>query len=149
DIGRDGGQRLDPGDDHQEEHGDAHDHRNGRDAHVRDPEPEDDEERDPRNERAVGGARDGLHERLAVGAAVEEAAPGDEPRPDQHEAGERPEREIRPDGAEYGDAQGKRDELWHDPSPRDVGPVPVPGGGGSDWLTPYEATPKQSRLGQV
>jgi hypothetical protein len=57
----------------------------------------DNQERDPGDERAIGIAGDGLHQRLLIAATVKEATPGDEAGPDQHETGKRSKCEIRPD----------------------------------------------------
>src|SRR5215472_16951214 len=118
DICRHGGKRLDRSHDHQEEHGHADDDsRPDRQAAGIDRDVNDDHERDPGENRAIGSTDDRLGQGFVVTASMKEASPGDETRPYQNEAAQGSEREKRPDSPEYGDTQGKTNHLRHGVTP--------------------------------
>lgn len=83
--------------------GDGNDNRDSDNTGVASAKLENDEQRDPRYDDAIDVAADRLGQCLAVAAAVKVAPPRDEPRPDQYETGERPQRKIRPDTTQHSD----------------------------------------------
>src|SRR5262249_41680215 len=79
----------------------------------------------PTDNDAEDIAADRLDQGLLVAAGVEEASPGDEPRPDDEVAAERAEAKERPYRPEHRDAQRKRNKLRHSTLPVSVGASPA------------------------